>query len=127
MPYCPTCRTEYRSDKSTCGDCGAELVDSLPGDDQKPLGERVDVFVSFREQQVNRVVALLQEGGVDGMVRFRGSSAFPMNVGTQNEHIVAVLVEDVPRAVELITVAVKDQFIDDDGRLLVSGPAESPE
>lgn len=34
MPYCPNCRYEYKSNISECPDCGAELVDSLPGDDE---------------------------------------------------------------------------------------------
>jgi hypothetical protein len=28
--YCPTCRTEYREGFSTCADCGAALVTTLP-------------------------------------------------------------------------------------------------
>ncbi|MDR7868811.1 MAG: hypothetical protein RIN56_18615 [Sporomusaceae bacterium] len=30
MPWCPSCREEYRQGFETCIDCGAELVDELP-------------------------------------------------------------------------------------------------
>ncbi len=30
MPWCPSCREEYRQGFKTCIDCGAELVDELP-------------------------------------------------------------------------------------------------
>lgn len=30
--FCPDCKTEYRPGYSTCSDCGAKLVEKLPGD-----------------------------------------------------------------------------------------------
>jgi hypothetical protein len=30
MPFCPTCRSEYRPGIKTCADCGTQLVDELP-------------------------------------------------------------------------------------------------
>lgn len=30
MPYCPTCREEFREGFTTCSDCGAALVAELP-------------------------------------------------------------------------------------------------
>src|SRR4051812_16634520 len=30
MPFCPTCRTEYRPGVTECADCHVALVDSLP-------------------------------------------------------------------------------------------------
>lgn len=30
MPWCPICKTEYRSGFTHCADCGAELVENLP-------------------------------------------------------------------------------------------------
>ncbi len=30
MPWCPSCREEYREGFTVCSDCGAELVDELP-------------------------------------------------------------------------------------------------
>lgn len=36
MPWCPSCREEYRQGFKTCIDCDAELVDELPPPGQKP-------------------------------------------------------------------------------------------
>lgn len=33
MPFCPTCRTEYRDGFSRCADCDLELVAALPADE----------------------------------------------------------------------------------------------
>lgn len=37
MPWCPSCREEYREGFKTCMDCGDELVDELPPPGQKPV------------------------------------------------------------------------------------------
>jgi hypothetical protein len=33
MLFCPICLSEYKDDMTICADCGAELVESLPDDD----------------------------------------------------------------------------------------------
>ncbi len=35
MPYCPKCRCEFIEGIKTCNDCGVELVDELPPDEQE--------------------------------------------------------------------------------------------
>lgn len=31
MPWCPKCKAEYSEEFTVCYDCGAELIDKLPG------------------------------------------------------------------------------------------------
>ena len=37
MPWCPTCRSEYREGFTQCADCGADLVDELPPEAEKAV------------------------------------------------------------------------------------------
>src|SRR5437764_1218876 len=34
MPFCPTCRTEYRPGTTACADCHVPLVDRLPPEEE---------------------------------------------------------------------------------------------
>ncbi len=125
MPYCPSCQAEYREGTEKCSDCGDALVETLPTESDRPVGERIDLFVCYREQLVGRVLGVLQDGGIEGLVRFRGSTAFPMNVGTENQHIIAVLAKDLDKALELVRAAVADDLFGDDGKLLISDAGAS--
>lgn len=42
MPYCPKCRCEFIDGVKTCNDCGVELVDELPPDDQEDGENQVE-------------------------------------------------------------------------------------
>lgn len=118
MPYCPSCRSEYRAGTTSCADCGEKLVEALPEEKDRPLGERVDIYVCSSQPLATRVLAVLEDGGIGGLVRFRGSTAFPMTAGTENQHIIAVREDDAASAIELIRAAIADEVIDDDGELL---------
>lgn len=37
MPFCPTCKAEYRSGVTRCSDCGVALVDRLPEEQRENL------------------------------------------------------------------------------------------
>ncbi len=37
MPWCPNCKEEYREGFTVCVDCGAELVEELPTEEEKPI------------------------------------------------------------------------------------------
>lgn len=45
MPYCPTCRTEYRPGFLVCADCGVSLVDILPEELPPPKAGEPPVVV----------------------------------------------------------------------------------
>ena len=34
MPFCPTCRAEYRTGVTRCAQCNSDLVDSLPASEE---------------------------------------------------------------------------------------------
>jgi hypothetical protein len=42
MPWCPSCREEYRQGFKTCIDCGAELVDELPPPGKTPAAAKTE-------------------------------------------------------------------------------------
>jgi hypothetical protein len=107
MPFCPSCRTEYQTGTTTCSDCNEALVAELAPDDALSE-ETVDVFVCFDAQVATRVVGILTDGGVEGMVRDRSSSAFPMNVGIEAKQIIAVAAHDAQTAADIIAQAVED-------------------
>ena len=35
MPWCPNCKNEYREGITECADCGVELVDELPEEEDE--------------------------------------------------------------------------------------------
>lgn len=42
MPWCPKCKTEYRKGFTVCADCGSELVEEQPLEENKmPLAEEI--------------------------------------------------------------------------------------
>ncbi len=45
MPFCPTCRSEYRPGIETCADCGTPLVEELPDLPKHRSGHEADVVV----------------------------------------------------------------------------------
>jgi len=53
MPWCPKCRTEYQEGIDKCADCGSDLVDELP-EEEEVVGEEFAVDVE------------ITEGGVEG-------------------------------------------------------------
>jgi len=106
MPYCPSCRTEYRQETAACADCGTALIAEL-GTEPTPLGgERIDVFVPADEQQADRAVDLLAQNDIEALVRDRSSSAFPMHVGGFDSRRVAVRLEDRDSALGFLSEAI---------------------
>ena len=90
MPFCPSCPTEYRDDAVTCADCGAELVAEPPLGEEPLAGDRIDVYVCYNDQQAIRAIGVLGEGGIEGLLRDRASSAFPTTVGMTAQKVIAV-------------------------------------
>lgn len=78
----------------------------------------VDSYACYSEPQLSRVLQLLDEAEIDYLVRDRESSAFPTNVGTTSEKVIAVRSRDRSRVHQIVNDAVADEVISSDGRLI---------
>lgn len=118
MPFCPSCRSEFREGSKTCAECGEALVSQLSP--EEPLkGERADIYICYNDQLLLRVVDLLEAVNIEALVRDRGSSSFPTSVGTTSKKLVAVRQEEMTKAKSAIQSAIDDGVIDDSGSLLI--------
>jgi len=65
MPWCPKCKNEYREGITVCADCGTELVDELPPeDDSKALA-----FISD-EELAGKLVKYLEFSSIPATVDY---------------------------------------------------------
>ena len=108
MPFCPSCRTEYRPGVTKCVHCDKDLVVALPEADAVK-SERLRAAV--KEDKAARIfraaynescqmVEFLQSQGLDSMVTGDPESC---GKGNQCSHFfVSVLPEDVPAAAEIM-------------------------
>ncbi len=65
MPFCPRCRTEYRTGILTCADCGLPLSATLPR--ERPVGEPIKEVVVARygsEAEAAMWAELLRQAGI---------------------------------------------------------------
>jgi len=63
MPFCPVCRSEYRTGFTHCSDCGAALVDRLPEDSHR-APERAELLATRDPDLLPAVVAGLTAAGI---------------------------------------------------------------
>ena len=118
MPICPSCRSEYEAGTTKCADCDVLLVDRLV--DAASAADMVDVYACYEVQQAERLSEILGDESVDVLVRDRSSNLFPTSVGKSAQRTIAVPTELAGRARELITAAIKDGVVPDDGELIGS-------
>ena len=118
MPFCPSCRTEYQAGTELCGECQTQLVDHL--DDRTDRSDLVDVYVCYDEQIADRAVALLEDNGIEVLIRDHSSSAFPVTVGEATAQFVAVAASQRQQAQKLLSDAIADTVLTGDGHLLES-------
>jgi len=70
MPFCPSCKYEYRPDVKKCQDCDVALVDALPSE-HRPVAEAVDLvrIASYPyEVQAHEAVIKLEQHGISALV-----------------------------------------------------------
>ena len=77
MPFCPSCRFEYREGISRCRECGVELVAELPPEQaQSPVPTPETELVELcRIRDPNRLAVLqaaLREAGIAALLRTHG-------------------------------------------------------
>jgi hypothetical protein len=106
VPFCPTCRTEYREGFTHCSDCGGALVSELPETaerDRRDQDFRPIKLAGFSiPAEAEMVREFLEKNGIPAYVRGQSD---PLGV-TSGAEDVAVLVDesDLDRALEIYKV-----------------------
>ena len=103
MPFCPSCKNEYRSGFTRCSDCNAELVDSLPKENSvepdQSEWDMVEVGTFPDPQQAQMIQELLENNGIVSVLQ----SDFNAGTGpfTASPNLLLVRKDDLPKAREL--------------------------
>ncbi len=108
MPYCPTCRSEYREGVASCVHCNLPLVPELPEADEGKADRlraavkdgQFGVIFKAGYGEACQMVEFLQSQGVDSMVT--GDPKSCGKGGHCAHYFVAVLEEDLPAAIEVM-------------------------
>ena len=83
MPYCPTCRSEFRPGFTRCEECGVDLVEALPEPPKFPPVANPAFQTVYRTTdlvEAETIKALLEGSGIEAEVqgRYSGFSAIEM-------------------------------------------------
>lgn len=116
MPFCPSCRAEYKKGTPVCVDCQTQLVESL--DSTPDTADMVDIYLCNDEQMADRVRALLEDEGIEVMVRDHASTAFPVSAGEGAEQRIAVAASQETAARKILADAMTDGLLAGEGELL---------
>lgn len=79
MPWCPECKTEYRSGFSKCADCGSGLTAELPVEAEAAYDPNVRLkhLVSYiSKQRAYFIQSVLESGGIQAMVTTDDCASF---------------------------------------------------
>lgn len=117
MPFCPVCRSEYRSGVEVCADDGAKLVEKLPEDNltATPL---VEVYACYDALEGERIFGMLEDAEIPCYVRNLQRAAFPTSVGSEASTRIAVPNNDVDKARKMIAQARNDEVIGSSGAFI---------
>ena len=108
---CPECRAEYRQEFVECSDCQIPLVEELPQDVVEPPQESIElvtILKSGNDAAIAVAQSLLQDAGIDYLVRNKGQhSLYPVGgLGVE----IQVRREDVTEADRLLeTLLTEDE------------------
>jgi hypothetical protein len=73
MPFCPSCRAEYREGFRRCEECDVELVAELPaqrGHDRNPDKMQLAKLASFpNASEAEMIEELLEGNGINAVIR----------------------------------------------------------
>jgi hypothetical protein len=73
MPFCPSCRTEYRPELARCTDCDVELVDSLPEEESGEINpdevQLVELASFPNASEAEMIQELLESNGISTVIR----------------------------------------------------------
>ncbi|MDL2280749.1 DUF2007 domain-containing protein [Selenomonadales bacterium OttesenSCG-928-I06] len=79
MPFCPTCRVEYRQEFTECVDCGevlVEILEPLPAFDITADTEPVLLCEIFDDIEVSMLMEVLQKEGIPAMMKSSGAGQY---------------------------------------------------
>ena len=134
MPFCPTCRSEYRPNIDCCPDCGSALVAELPPDPEPLSEEEVEqvLLCTVRgEIQSSLLRDMLRSEGILSRAQLGGIrdspydlAAMPTPVGNTEDIVLRIYVrrEDLGLAQQVC-----DDFEAQDPGDAPSSPWERPE
>ncbi|MCC6488368.1 MAG: DUF2007 domain-containing protein [Candidatus Hydrogenedentes bacterium] len=110
--FCPKCRTEYREGFTTCADCGATLVDTLPPEPEPEYVDLVTVLETNEAADFAVAESLLQAAGIDYVVQNEGTENIWPQLGAMQ---IQVRGEEAAQALEVLKDVDKAPPMEDDG------------
>lgn len=116
MPWCPNCRSEYRSDISVCSepDCdNTPLVAELP-----PDPEIVEIYTAADPLEAQHLAGLLRDANIEVAIADHTNHVFPTPSSDPGAARIAVIAADATAARALIQSARDDEVISDEGEFL---------
>jgi hypothetical protein len=105
MPFCPTCRSEYRAGFERCADCGAALVDALPP--RAPVGasiQEVAVATYPTRGEAEQWARFLETAGIQAVVAILPPGGTYPFEQLMPPHALRVRAHDATRARQLLEV-----------------------
>lgn len=122
MPYCPTCKREFKADLTHCPEDRTELVDELPF--ETVPGENmtwVEIARAATEDEANLLQGFLQAEGIPAVVENVSFRMEPVNFGDMSEIRIYVAADDEREAVALLRQRNQEyEKLDDDEETLVT-------
>jgi len=106
--FCPQCESEYRDGFTRCGECGVDLVASLPPEPPEPdhNAEYVPVTTVQGQLQINQIRSFLESNGIPSEVQGESTrNIYGFTVDGLAAAQVLVPKEQFAAAVELLQVA----------------------
>lgn len=78
MPWCPRCRSEYRTGFYNCADCGTELKEgNLPVEHHQTAGERWARLVNvYDDNEAQLVAGMLKSAGIPVLMKSQGAGGY---------------------------------------------------
>lgn len=77
-----------------------------------------DIYTCYNEQEADRIVEVLQEAGVQPLVRDTSSSILPFTIGHIAPIVIAVPLRDKISAQSVIANAIADGVLPQEGNLM---------
>jgi hypothetical protein len=113
MSFCPNCKYEYQAGILKCADCGAELIDSLPGEIEINYDEFECIFTCDQFYEAEMMKDNLESAGIAAQILSQKDRNYP---GPGDLSIIKVFVnkDDKDEALEFVRNLEHDFSNEDD-------------